>query len=273
MLENRASPVHPPTPYAHKCVVCGEWYVTMPCQVDGTRREGRNVPHTTPHAVVQRFRARLLRWFARHARPLPWRRTRDPYRVLVSEFMLQQTQVSRVEQYYPAFLKRFSSIEALARARPKAVREAWEGLGYYARASNLHALAKQVSGVGGRVPDDPEELVKLPGVGRYTAGAVACFAYEKPVPAVDTNVARVIARVFQGRERKTVKTKMLWQIAGQIVPRHGKRAWRFNQAMMELGATVCVARRPRCLVCPVITVCKVGRRIDRGLAAKALSGS
>lgn len=221
------------------------------------------------------FRRRLLAWYSRHARPLPWRRTRDPYRVLVSEFMLQQTQVSRVEVFYPAFLKRFSSIEALARARPKAVREAWEGLGYYARARNLHKLAKTVSGVGCRVPakqgsgvrcrvpDTPEELIKLPGIGRYTAGAVACFAYEKPVPAVDTNVARVIARVFHGRERKVVKTQTLWRIAGEIVPKTGNRAWRFNQAMMELGATVCVARKPKCPECPVVKDCKTGRRQGR----------
>lgn len=240
--------------------------------------EDRIVPHTTHHAVdvpqglVQRFRARLLRWFDRHARSLPWRRTRDPYRVLVSEFMLQQTQVSRVEQFYPRFLKRFSSIEELARARPKAVREAWEGLGYYARARNLHKLAKQVSGVGCGVPDTPEELIKLPGIGRYTAGAVACFAYEKPVPAVDTNVARVIARVFLGREKKN-GDRRLWDIATAIVPKHGQRAWKFNQAMMELGATVCVARKPRCPDCPVVRDCKTGRRLDRGKAAKALSGS
>ena len=221
----------------------------------------------------KRFRTRLLRWFSKHARPLPWRRTRDPYKVLVSEFMLQQTQVSRVEQYYPAFLKRFSSIEAVARARPKAVREAWEGLGYYARAANLHALAKQVSGSGERVPDDPEELIKLPGVGRYTAGAVACFAYEKPVPAVDTNVARVIARVFHGRERQQVDSKDLWTIAGKIVPKDGKRAWKFNQAMMELGATVCVARKPRCPECPVVSNCKTGRRTGRRSGVQALSSS
>ena len=179
--------------------------------------------------------------------------------MLVSEFMLQQTQVSRVEYFYPRFLKRFSSIEVLARARPKAVREAWEGLGYYARAANLHSLAKQVAGDGGQVPENPEELIKLPGVGRYTAGAVACFAYEKAVPAVDTNVARVIARAFLGREKKA-GDRRLWEIAAAIVPKKGKTAWRFNQAIMELGATVCVARKPRCGVCPVVRDCRVGRR-------------
>ncbi len=173
--------------------------------------------------------------------------------------MLQQTQVSRVEQFYPAFLKRFSSIERLAEAHPKAVREAWDGLGYYARARNLHLLAKRLSVTDYRIPSTPDELVKLPGVGRYTAGAVACFAYEKPVPAVDTNVARVIARVFLGREKKS-SDRRLWDIAAAIVPKHGKRAWKFNQAIMELGATVCVARKPRCPECPVVRDCKTGRR-------------
>jgi A/G-specific adenine glycosylase len=199
--------------------------------------------------------------------------------VLVSEFMLQQTQVSRVTEYYPRFLERFGSIEALARARPSAVREAWDGLGYYARARNLHALAREVSGAGGQVPGDPAELVKLPGVGRYTAGAVACFAYEKPVAAVDTNVARVIRRVFfgergagSGRRRSATKRlrsrtataprsplPIIWQVAESLVPKDGKRAWRFNQAVMELGATVCVARKPRCTQCPVVRDCKTGR--------------
>src|SRR5438093_7102012 len=174
------------------------------------------------------FTRKLLAWWARAARDLPWRKTRDPYRVLVSEFMLQQTQVSRVAEYYPRFLERFPDLETLARARPRAVREAWDGLGYYARARNLHSLAKQVAGrgeagrgvtgrgvagrgVAGRgvagdgvptLPDDPEELVKLPGIGPYTAGAVASFAYEKPVPAVDTNVRRVLSRVFFGDDRQ-----------------------------------------------------------------------
>jgi A/G-specific adenine glycosylase len=199
--------------------------------------------------------------------------------VLVSEFMLQQTQVSRVTEYYPRFLDRFGSIEALARARRSAVREAWEGLGYYARARNLHRLAKEVAGVGGQVPDDPAELIKLPGVGRYTAGAVACFAYEKPVAAVDTNVARVIRRVFFGERgvgsgrRRSVRElprgrtataprsplPRIWQLTQALVPEDGKTAWRFNQAVMELGATVCVARKPRCGECPVRSDCKTGR--------------
>ena len=148
---------------------------------------------------VRLFRRRLLAWFRRSARDLPWRRTRDAYEVLVSEFMLQQTQVSRVLDYYPRFLARYPSVHHLARAEPRAVREAWDGLGYYARARNLHALARTVvRRYDGTLPDDPRDLIALPGVGRYTAGAIACFAYEKPVATVDTNIARVIRRVFIG---------------------------------------------------------------------------
>jgi len=229
---------------------------------------------TPAHALA--FTRKLLRWWSRAARDLPWRQTRDPYRVLVSEFMLQQTQVSRVEEYYPRFLARFPNLESLARARPRAVREAWEGLGYYARARNLHRLAKSVAGrsvpgrgVAGygvaRLPDDPEELMKLPGIGPYTAGAVACFAYEKAVPAVDTNVSRVIRRVFIGldgerptRQRST-RQRLILSIAATLVPRNGKRACRFNQAVMELGALVCIARKPKCPECPVRPVCRTGK--------------
>jgi len=224
----------------------------------------KSTPRTRKPPSAQRFTRALLAWYRREARDLPWRRTRDPYRVIVSEFMLQQTQVSRVLEYYPRFLERFPTVYKLAAAKPKAVRESWEGLGYYARARNLHALAKEVSGARGQVPDDPEELRKLPGVGRYTAGAVACFAYEKPVPAVDTNVARVIERYFVGkREAKSAKRDTrLWNIAAAIVPRNGQTAWRFNQAIMELGATVCVARKPRCPECPVRRGCKTAAQLS-----------
>ncbi|HTD70854.1 MAG TPA: hypothetical protein VK647_10380 [Gemmatimonadales bacterium] len=210
-------------------------------------------------ARAQAFTRKLLAWWARAARDLPWRRTRDPYRVLVSEFMLQQTQVARVAEYYPRFLERFPDLETLAKARPRAVREAWDGLGYYARASNLHALARVVSrDHDGKLPDVPEELVKLPGVGPYTAGAVATFAYEKPVPAVDTNVARVIRRAFGNAERG-MRNAELWRLASMLVPKNGKRAWKFNQAVMELGALICVARKPKCPECPVRPVCRTGK--------------
>jgi A/G-specific adenine glycosylase len=196
-----------------------------------------------------------LAWYRRTARELPWRDTRNPYAILVSEFMLQQTQVSRVTQFFPRFMARFPTIETLARARPKAVREAWDGLGYYARASNLHALSRVVSKtLDGKLPDDPTELRKLPGVGPYTAGAVASFAYEKPVAAVDVNVARVLNRVFNEKDLRA-GSRELWALAGTLVPRNGKRAWRFNQAIMELGALVCTARKPKCPECPLRRDC------------------
>ncbi len=210
-------------------------------------------PPSTPKNRAA-FRRRLLAWFRVAGRDLPWRRTRDPYRVLVSEFMLQQTQVSRVLEFYPRFLARYPDLGALARAKPRAVREAWEGLGYYRRAANLHRLAREVvRHHAGAVPSEPAELVKLPGVGPYTAGAVATFAYEKAAPAVDTNVRRVLKRAFGCRTAKgTTKTAELLQ------RRRGKTAWAFNQALMELGALVCTARAPKCGECPVRKYCATG---------------
>jgi A/G-specific adenine glycosylase len=225
-----------------------------------------STPRARKPKNAQAFTRRLLAWWAGAARDLPWRKTRDPYRVLVSEFMLQQTQVSRVSEYYPRFLERFPDLARLARAPARAVREAWDGLGYYERARNLHALAKDVvRRYGAQLPQKPEELVRLPGVGPYTAGAVASFAYEKPVPAVDTNVARVIRRVFlgdAGRGRRD-GSQRIWEIAHALVPRDGKRAWRFNQAVMELGALICVARKPKCPECPVRPVCRTGNATAR----------
>jgi A/G-specific adenine glycosylase len=213
---------------------------------------------------ISEFRRRLIRWFRRQGRDLPWRRTRDPYRVLVSEFMLQQTQVSRVAEYYPRFLRRYPTIAALARATPARVREAWDGLGYYRRATNLHRLARLVvEDHDGLVPRDPDLLRRLPGVGRYTAGAVATFAFEQAQPAVDTNVGRVIRRAFHPRARGTAGTHRLWQTATLLQPRAGNQAWTFNQAIMELGALVCTARVARCGECPVRAVCWTGVRSQK----------
>ena len=219
----------------------------------------KSSPRTPVHAAE--FRSRLLRWFRREGRDLPWRRTRDPYRVIVSEFMLQQTQVSRVEPYYHRFLERYPDVHALAEAPPAAVRESWEGLGYYRRAAHLHRLAQDVVREhAGVVPADVAELRRLPGVGRYTAGAVASFAYERATPAVDTNVARVLRRAFHPRLPRTGSERRLWETAERIVPRRGKSAWSFNQAIMELGALVCTARVARCGDCPVRPACSTGRR-------------
>jgi len=207
------------------------------------------------------FGTRLRRWFRANGRDLPWRHTRDPYRVLVSELMLQQTQVSRVVDYYGRFLERFPTLHHVARARPARVTEAWAGLGYYARARNLHALAREVTRNGrdaqGTLPADAASLRALPGIGAYTAGAVSSFAYERRAELVDTNVARVIKRAFA--PQVDLKTgpgqKRVWSIARELLPRTGKACWTHNQALMELGALVCTARVARCDACPVRTVC------------------
>ena len=216
------------------------------------------------------FSRRLRAWYRRNGRDLPWRRTRDPYRVLVSELMLQQTQVSRVLGYYQRFLDRFPTLTSLASAQPRHVREAWEGLGYYARARNLHRLAREVtrpgSGHNERLPDDPQSLRKLPGIGEYTAGAVASFAYERRAALVDTNVARVLRRAFApGADFKTAAgRRTIWEIAKLLLPRTGPASWTHNQALMELGALVCTARVARCGVCPVRGECVTARRRQNG---------
>lgn len=211
-----------------------------------------------PHHALS-FKRRLLRWFRANGRDLPWRRTRDPYRVLVSEIMLQQTQVTRVREYYPRFLYRFPTLDALGRARPGAVREAWNGLGYYRRADNLHRLARAVVREhGGKLPAEPEALERLPGVGRYTAGAVASFAYERRAACVDTNVARVLGRAFGKTRNGRGKEPALWDLAATLLPRRPKTAWEFNQALMDLGALICTARTPKCTQCPVRPACRTG---------------
>lgn len=209
----------------------------------------------------RRFGALLRRWFRANGRDLPWRHTRDPYHVLVSELMLQQTQVSRVVPRYGEFLATFPTLHDVARSRPKRVADAWAGLGYYARARNLHALARAVTDRGRDVdaalPPDADALRKLPGIGAYTAGAVSSFAYERRAELVDTNVARVLKRVFA--PEVDVKSgrgqKRLWSIARAILPRTGKATWTHNQALMELGALICTARVARCGECPVRGEC------------------
>ncbi len=179
--------------------------------------------------------------------------------MLVSELMLQQTQVSRVVDYYERFLTRFPSLQHLADAPPRQVHEAWEGLGYYARARNLHKLARHVmrDGADGTLPAHPAELVALPGVGRYTAGAVASFAYERRAALVDTNVARVLARYFAPtlNPKRAADLSVLWRIAESVLPRTGKATWTHNQAVMELGALVCTARIKHCSACPLRRGC------------------
>jgi A/G-specific adenine glycosylase len=217
---------------------------------------------TAPRETARVFSQRLRRWFARNGRALPWRETRDPYRILVSELMLQQTQVARVLEYYPRFLQRFPTFEQLAGAEPARVMEAWAGLGYYARARHLHATAGLVTRDGGSLPTTPAGLRKLPGVGAYTAGAVSSFAYEQREALVDTNVARVLARVFAPhlRPKHAGHLTRLWSLAREVLPRTGRAAWSHNQALMELGALICTARVRRCAQCPVARLCATRQR-------------
>lgn len=211
------------------------------------------------------FRRKLAAWYRRNHRDLPWRKTRDPYRVLVSELMLQQTQVSRVIEFYDRFIERYPDIHTLAAAKPRHVRESWEGLGYYARARNLHALSREVVREhDGVMPSKPDELRSLPGVGAYTAGAVASFAFEQRAATVDTNVARVLSRVFAPKAhlKSGRGAKKLWAFAEAVLPRTGRAAWTHNQALMELGALVCVARKPKCRMCPLRKECRSYPRLS-----------
>lgn len=198
----------------------------------------------------------LLGWFDRHRRDLPWRRTRDPYRIWVSEVMLQQTQVATVVSYYARFLRRFPTLRSVAAAPRPEVLAAWRGLGYYARARALHRAAQAVADAGGDLPGTAAALVRLPGFGRYTAGAVASIAFGERTPVVDGNVARVLARyeAIRGDIRTASVRERLWSLAGEWVP--ADRPGDFNQALMELGALVCARRGPRCGECPIARGCR-----------------
>ncbi len=224
-----------------------------------------------PRTQALDFSRRLRAWYRRSARDLPWRRTRDAYHILVSELMLQQTQVSRVLEYYDRFITRFPDLEALSRARESQVLAQWSGLGYYARARNLHKLARHVvreapAAYGATLPSTPEALRALPGVGAYTAGAVASFAYEQRAALVDTNVARVLQRALAPRlnVKRARDLTQLWAMAESMLPRTGRAVWVHNQALMELGALVCTARVKHCGKCPVRSLCKTAA-MDAGL--------
>ena len=202
----------------------------------------------------------MQRWFVVHGRDLPWRRSRDPYAILVSEFMLQQTQVATVLPYYERWLKRFPDLAALARAAESDVLHAWQGLGYYARARNLQRAAQvTLENLRGKLPAPPEQLAQLPGIGRYTAGAVASFAFDRPAPIVDANIARVLARLtnWQDPIDTAAGQAHLWRTAQTLVPATGARD--HNSALMDLGAMICLPRQPRCGECPVRKLCRAER--------------
>lgn len=216
------------------------------------RRAGQNLLRDRTAA----FQESLLRWFARHRRDLPWRRTPTPYRVWVSEIMLQQTRVRTVLPYYERFLKYFPDVRSLARASESEVLELWAGLGYYARARNLHrAAVRIVSEHRGRLPGTPEELLSLPGIGRYTAGAILSIAFNKSMPIVDGNIRRLICRLhgITGRRGE----EFFWRQAAAWIP--AGQASEFNQAVMELGALVCLPSSPLCPKCPVTDFCEARR--------------
>nr|WP_255216045.1 A/G-specific adenine glycosylase [Pseudenhygromyxa sp. WMMC2535] len=199
----------------------------------------------------------LSAWFAKHARDLPWRRTRDPYAIWVSEIMLQQTRVDTVERYWSRFLDRFPSVEALAAADEEAVLEAWSGLGYYRRARLLHRGARHVHAEhGGALPETPAEIRAIPGVGRYTTGAIASIAFDQPVPLVDGNVARVHARLqaIEDPVEQDAKAEDHWHFVSEVLAHGSPRV--LAQALMELGATVCTPRSPSCSSCPLRAQCR-----------------
>lgn len=207
-----------------------------------------------------RFRRRLLAWFDRHQRDLPWRRDRDPYRIWVSEVMLQQTQVATVLRFFEPFLEAFPTIAALAAADEQEVLRHWEGLGYYRRARDLHRAARALAALhGGRFPDDLDSLRDIPGMGRYTRGAILSQAFDRRVPILEANSRRVLARVLGLRDDPTrgPGERWLWQAAETLLPR--RCVGDFNQALMELGALVCTPARPRCEACPLASLCTARR--------------
>ena len=226
------------------------------------RKRGARRSKTAPPALPvprerSRFRRVLLRWYDRHGRDLPWRTTDDPYHILVSEMMLQQTQVDRVLPKYHEWLGKYPSLEALASADEGDVSATWRPLGYNVRPKRLHSIAREaVTSYGGRLPDDRETLLSFKGIGEYTAGAILSFAFRQRAAILDTNVARVLYRVFVGKgdAKGHAMTKQLWAISAALVPT--KRTFDFNQALMDFGAMTCTARKPKCLVCPMAKFCR-----------------
>lgn len=209
---------------------------------------------------LKRIRESMLRWYDRAKRELPWRSTQDPYGIWVAEVMLQQTRVDTVIPYYRRFLERFPDVDHLARAPLEEVLETWAGIGYYGRARSLHSAAREVvERYGGELPRDPAALQRLPGIGRYTAGAIASIAFNQSTPILDGNAARVLSRLtaHQGN------TARLWEAAAEIVP--SDRPGDFNQALMDLGATVCIPRKPRCLACPLCSWCQARAHNEQNL--------
>ena len=220
-------------------------------------RNSRKKPPALPEpADRQWFRRRLLEWYRRNGRDLPWRQTRDPYRILVSEVMLQQTQVDRVLPKYHEWLGKYPTIEALAAAPEADVSETWRPLGYNVRPRRLHAIAREsMARYGGELPGDEATLLSFKGIGAYTAGAVLSFAFGQRAAILDTNVARVLFRVFigSGEPKSHATVKHLWNVSRTVLPM--RHVFDFNQALMDFGATLCTARKPQCAICPMRAGC------------------
>src|SRR5688572_19721851 len=214
-------------------------------------------PPSAPRpSTRQRFRRNLLSWYRANGRSLPWRTTSDPYHILVSEVMLQQTQVDRVLPKYHEWLAKYPSFEALAAADEADVSATWRPLGYNIRPKRLHAIAREsVARFGGQLPSDHDTLMSFKGIGAYTAGAIRSFAFRQRAAILDTNVARVLFRIFvgDGDIKAHAMRKHLWAISEVMVPR--KQVFDFNQALMDFGATICVARKPKCEACPMTKLC------------------
>jgi A/G-specific adenine glycosylase len=210
----------------------------------------------------QAFRKRLLAWYDENGRDLPWRRAADPYRILVSEIMLQQTQVDRVLPKYVEWLQKYPSLESLAAAPVEDAVSTWYPLGYNIRPRRLHSIAREaVASYGGQLPRDEATLLSFKGIGQYTAGAIRSFAFGERAAILDTNVARVLFRIFigDGSPRAHATRKRLWDISRALVP--NKRVFDFNQALMDFGAMTCVARKPKCLFCPMARMCRSRGRV------------
>jgi A/G-specific adenine glycosylase len=227
-------------------------------QGDGRQARKHQRHDGQPPSVSSRrsFRRKLLDWYDQNGRTLPWRETSDPYHILVSEIMLQQTQVDRVLPKYHEWLSKYPSFEALADAPERDVTETWRPLGYNIRPKRLQAIAREaVATYGGKLPSDEETLLSFKGIGAYTAGAIRSFAFRERAAILDTNVARVLFRVFIGKgvPKAHATKKDLWTISASVLPR--ARAFDFNQALMDFGATLCTARKPKCLICPMAPLC------------------
>ncbi len=206
-------------------------------------------------SLKRRFQHRLLKWYREHGRDLPWRKTANPYHILVSEVMLQQTQVERVIPKYHEFLSRYPSFQVLADAPVADVKKTWYPLGYNIRPERLHSIAcETVERYGGELPSAADELLSFKGIGRYTAGAIRSFAFREDAPILDTNVIRVLHRVFVAQGDPKAHKSKLWELSEALIPRGN--GYDFNQALMDFGATVCSARDPYCLLCPLKSLCK-----------------